>query len=335
MILLDSLYINNGGGKVLLDYLVRFLEEKKIDVYYLFDSRCADDFNFIPNNRKTFLNPSLLLRHKYYKQNKDKFTKIFCMGNLGPTIKLSVPVFVYFHQRLFLDQPKSISIINQFIFRFKSFIFKQLLSNVDLVFLQTESIKEELLNKCKVISKENVLVLPFYENMIYPDVVREKDSFLYVSSGTMHKNHLNLLHAFANVYKKNNRGTLTLTISEEFPSVIEVIEKYKNEGVPIFNLGFVKKESLASIYASSQYCIFPSFSESFGLGIIEAIEGGCKIIGSDLPYLYTICVPSLTFDPNDINSIASKIEEAIICDIKETKLITANKINEIIQLLKK
>lgn len=44
MLLLDSLYINNSGGKILLDYLVEILETHKIPTYYLFDERCKGDF---------------------------------------------------------------------------------------------------------------------------------------------------------------------------------------------------------------------------------------------------------------------------------------------------
>jgi hypothetical protein len=39
MILIDALYINNSGGKVLLDYLIEELEKTDKEVFYLLDER--------------------------------------------------------------------------------------------------------------------------------------------------------------------------------------------------------------------------------------------------------------------------------------------------------
>lgn len=335
MILLDSLYINNGGGKILLDYLVKSLEAEQLEVYYLFDARCASDFDDIPAERKTILKASLLKRHQFYKRKENKFSKVFCFGNLGPTLKLNVPVYVYFHQRLFLDVPKSLNFKNQIMFKIKSYVFEKLLSHTDLVLLQTESIRQEFIRKYTFYKKDKVMVLPFYEPMSYPTTEKEKDSFVYVSSGTKHKNQANLIHAFANMYKRTRRGKLILTITDDFPELISLINKYNEEGIPIVNLGFIPKENLAEIYAKTEFCIYPSLSESFGLGILEAIEGGCKIVGSDLPYMHTICNPSIVFNPYQINTIEEAIFDALNNESKLTELKTKNNIKEILQLVQR
>ena len=51
--------------------------------------------------------------------------------------------------------------------------------------------------------------------------------------------------------------------------------------------------TLQKEYLSSEFLMFPSLTESFGLGLIEAIECGCKVIGADLPYTYEVCEPHL------------------------------------------
>ena len=39
MILIDALYVNNGGGKILLDYLISELLKNNTDnIYFLFDN---------------------------------------------------------------------------------------------------------------------------------------------------------------------------------------------------------------------------------------------------------------------------------------------------------
>ena len=37
MILIDALHINNSGGKILLDYLIKSIEKSNIEVFYLLD----------------------------------------------------------------------------------------------------------------------------------------------------------------------------------------------------------------------------------------------------------------------------------------------------------
>ena len=55
MILLDAVYINNGGGFVLLKYLIDFFEKKSLDVFYLLDSRVENCFNEININKKKLI----------------------------------------------------------------------------------------------------------------------------------------------------------------------------------------------------------------------------------------------------------------------------------------
>src|SRR5690554_775744 len=113
MILLDSLYINDGGGKVLLDYLVENIEQSNIKCFYIFDKRCENDFLWIPDNRKVILKASLYKRHQFYRKNKLKFSKVLCFGNLPPTMNLNIKTYTYFHQPLFLEIPESVSILNR------------------------------------------------------------------------------------------------------------------------------------------------------------------------------------------------------------------------------
>ena len=60
--------------------------------------------------------------------------------------------------------------------------------------------------------------------------------------------------------------------------------------------------------------------ESFGLPIIEAIDLGCKIIVSDLPFANAICKPSLVFNPIDKIEIAKTISYAMNHDLKNSRL---------------
>jgi glycosyltransferase involved in cell wall biosynthesis len=127
---------------------------------------------------------------------------------------------------------------------------------------------------------------------------------------------------------------LTVTIGPDCPDLIALIKKLNTEKYPIINVGFVDRKDLVALYNSSEYLIFPSLTESFGLGLIEAVENGCKVIGANLPYTYAVCNPSLVFDPYSIKSIANIFGEALTYNVKETEQRVFNEIDKLIGILK-
>lgn len=332
MILLDAIYINNSGGKVLLDYLIEVIEGEAMDVFYLLDIRVKDNHPQIKSKNKIlYSKSSLLVRHKFYLQNSNKFNKVLCFGNLPPSIKTTATVYTYFHQKLFLEVPSDSSFKNKFIFFIKSLVFQYLKKNTSFWLVQTESMKSALNDK----NIRNVTVIPFYPSLKLEEKrIKRKGVYIYVSSGAPHKNHLNLLDGFVKFYDKHKVGELHLTVSSEFNQLLFSIEKLVNQGYPIINHGFISRNKLAKLYGESQYAIYPSLSESFGLGIIEALEKDCKIIGANLAYTYSVCEPSLVFNPKDVYSILKIFELSLSNDVVESKQIVFNEINGLLKLLK-
>ena len=143
---------------------------------------------------------------------------------------------------------------------------------------------------------------------------------------------MNLLQAFRVFYDTNKVGELHLTISNECNELNYEISKMIVDGYPIVNHGIVSRDSLGEIYGKSAFSIYPSLSESFGLGIIEAIENGCDIIGSDLPFMFAVCKPSLVFDPTKPESITRAFQEAIKKDLVRTEQLVFNEIDKLIKL---
>ncbi len=336
MLLIDSMYINVGGGKILLDYLTKELESRNLDVFYLFYDRCSNDYQWIPENRRIYLKASLINRYRFYNSNRGKFTKIFCLGNIPPLTKQRIPVLTLFHQTLLILKTDSQL---PFLKRLKLTLQKILLSlinkNSDKWIVQQKSIKDGL-SSVYGINTNKIEVLPFYppipaDGNVYE---RRKNSYIYVSSGANHKNHVFLITAFCQFYDKNRVGHLTLTVSDSFPHLLNIISEKSNLGYPILNLGFVNRENLYKEYHSHEYLVFPSLAESFGLGIVEAIENGCKVIGVDLPYMHEVCVPSLLFTSNDINSLCKAFELSLSDDNKPAVSKVSNALDEIIWMLR-
>lgn len=335
MILIDSVYINNGGGFTLLKYLVSILESKKLDVFYLFDERVKGKFDFITQDRSLYLKNSMLSRYWFYHQNKQRFSSVLCFGNIPPLVKLNIPVYTYFHQPLFLEVPKDFSLDKKVIYWIKQFILYFYKNNTSFWIVQSNLIQESFSKKYLNGFLEKVKVLPFYPSFSASkeNIKRIKNRYIYVSNSSSHKNHERLISAFCNAYNISKTGELVLTIPESDTKLCNIIRELIKKGYPIINLGFIHRDDLLDEYLKSEYLIFPSLTESFGLGLAEAIDCGCKVIGADLDYTYQVCQPSLVFNPLSENSI----KEAIIYSMKESlpdsKALIKNNIDSLISLL--
>jgi glycosyltransferase involved in cell wall biosynthesis len=336
MILIDALYINNGGGKILLDYLMEELNKTDLQVTYLLDERIRNN-HISPksSDEVIIMKASFLSRGKFYRKSRDKFLKILCFGNIPPNIKTSATVFTYFHQLLFLAIPDNIRGVRRILYHLKIRVLNSLKNNTDYWMVQSGMTGSQLSDKYKL-DKNKVLIVPFYPPIEgnVNGVTRKKNSFVYISSGEKHKNHVRLINAFCSFYQKHKVGELTVTISSDYTEEIQLIKKAGEEGYPIHNIGFVKREKLKELYQETEYLIFPSLAESFGLGIVEAINEDCKVIGADLPYMHAVCDPSLIFDPYQVKEIESAFENAVFEKTKPSKSLVANEINDLINLLK-
>ncbi|MCO5292829.1 MAG: glycosyltransferase [Chitinophagaceae bacterium] len=335
MILIDAIYIDNGvGTKVLLDYLITNLEKTEKHVYYLLDERLKGNIQSIkPTNVLKFQKSDFSKRINFYLQHKSDFSTVLCFANIPPVIRLTAKVYTYFHHPLYLERPPGLPIFYTGILYLKRFILNILKKNSDYWVVQTDLIKEKLSSKYQI-SNRKILLLPFYVNLKGEiNQERLKGQYIYVSNGVPHKNHIRLIEAFSNFYKKYRQGKLILTVSEKFNNIQKLILLKQQQGVPIENIGFLPQSLLRKYYLQSEFLIFPSLAESFGMGLVEAIEHGCKVIGADLPYIYEVCEPSLTFNPLSVDEIADSFRISFFEEMKPSKIKISNKIEELIMLL--
>jgi glycosyltransferase involved in cell wall biosynthesis len=329
MFLVDSLYINNSGGKVLLDYLVFELEKKEINPFYLFDIRCKDDFKEIPNKRKVFLKANTLNRYRFYKHLPQEYSSIFCFGNVPPPIKLNIPVYTYFHHG---------GILSDFPMPFKS-KFKNILKRIFISFFsknttyfvfQSKFVRDIFYQKINTRNKTSIII-PFFGNIkpVY-NKTKKENKFLYVSGGNIYKNHRNLLKAWKILAEKNFYPELHLTVTQNYPLIIKEIEDMIDMGIKIKNHGFT---NVIPLYEECKFLIYPSFIETFGLGLIEATMFNCDVVASDRQYVYEVIKPSKVFNPNDVIDIAESVIYVLKSEVNKTKLLVDNKIDELIKLL--
>ncbi|WP_311327397.1 glycosyltransferase [Capnocytophaga sputigena] len=339
MLLIDAIYINTGGGKILLDYLIEELEKTDKQIFYLLDKRIQKEKYVIKStNVILYLKSGFFDRMNFYKKNKNRFSKVFCFGNIPPPIKLKSDVLTYFQNINYISySKKDFSLKNRFISFLKRKILSLWKNNTDKWIVQSLYVQQKMIEKYGE-NKNKIEIIPFFKsikkNRAIDNIGKISNSFLYVSNAYPNKNHIRLIEAFCNFYDKYKIGKLTLTVSEKFDEVKKLIDSKIQQEYPIENLGYVSQDILIKSYIQSEFVIFPSTSESFGLGLIEGIEFECKIISADLPYTYAVCEPSIVFNPLSIESIEKSFDLAIHNNVKNSILKTKNSISKLINLLK-
>lgn len=336
MILIDAIFINNGGGKILLDYLIQSITNSNIDAYYLLDTRIKGKHPYIDPCRVKYLPGNIFTRHIFYKNNISSFSSVLCFGNLPPSIKLRAKVYTYFHQPLYLKTPREISFYDKFKIKLKKNVLSKITNNSDVWLVQSSYIKDSLSLEFNICPNK-VEIIPFYPPIILSNdhYDRVANSFFYVSNASIHKNHIRLINSFCKFYDNYKIGKLTLTVSDDCVEIKSIIDKKIQNGYPINNIGFIDRKELHKYYFRSEFLIFPSLTESFGLGLIEAIDCGCNIIASDLPYTFEVCKPSIIFDPLNEDSIYESLVNSTDKNaFQKSTPIIKNKINELINLLK-
>lgn len=339
--LIDAVYINNSGGKILLKYLIEKILSKKLEnhFFFLLDVRLSCDcLDYISESNKLAIKGSEANRKKFYKDKGLKFTTIFCFANVPPPLRLKdKKVIIFFHNALILDnKAKNYSLLQKILFHIKKNYIRFRSGSNYIWIVQTNHMKNLLKNKLSI-NCENIKILPIYDVQKFLDLNLQLEvnynNYLYVADGVSQKNHRLLLKAWEVLYDNYRMfPVLHLTIPPNYLSLISEIKRLKDKGVLIINHGYCIIDELKTLYSKCNYFLMPSLSESFGLPLIEAASAGCEIIGANLPYVFDVVEPLLTFNPNKVNDLI----ECILTEKKanrKTKLLVKNEIDSLLTLL--
>jgi glycosyltransferase involved in cell wall biosynthesis len=84
-------------------------------------------------------------------------------------------------------------------------------------------------------------------------------------------------------------------------------------------VGGIPLEDTVHFYRSADVLVYPSFNETFGLPLLEAMACGCPVVTSNISAMpETAGAAALLVDPHDPESIANAIVEA--CGPEEERL---------------
>lgn len=333
MILVDALYLVSSGGVSLFRYFTEELIKRNNQVHFLIDNRYKVEFV----NKYTSLKPSEKNRKVFYKKHQNEIKAVLCLSNIPPPIKLNVPVHIYFHNDLLIDTSGSnLSLFQKAVLRMKRIYIQYNNQKNYHWHVQTLLIRKKLINKLYVNNKV-ISVTPFFPSItnFKKTKNRKSNSYIYVAAFSPHKNHLNLLKGFIEAAKMTSQKIILCLTLDSKTVELHLIKGIKlPSNLEIKPLGLISKSRLIKYFKESNFLIYPSLKESFGLPLIEAAQLGLKVIASDLPYTYEVIQPSLVFNPLSIDSIKEIILVAQnLKTIEPTTIKTKNKIQDLIKIL--
>ena len=199
--------------------------------------------------------------------------------------------------------------------------YSTVLPRASFVITGTHAGKEEVVHYYRV-NPANVKVIQFPApseelKLAHSDIQRicEKyaikgDFLIYPAQFWPHKNHINLLLALSLLRKRNClRLSLVLTGSDQGNREYvhnKIQELHLTEHV--FDLGFVSREELNTLYTDALALVFPSFFGPDNIPPLEAFALGCPVIAADVPGAEEqLGKAALLFNPSDPADIAAKI----------------------------
>lgn len=301
--------IRSGGGLVLLKPLLQHCIGKE-KYFLILHNDMRKHLENVPSNVKFFRGDlrSRLAAEVYVWRLADLNDKIFCFHSLPSLIGLRRNCFIYFHN-LNMLAPGILYRNDKWNFlrsSIEGLILRALTYRIKMVYCQSTSVVN-MLKKRTLLDSGRLIVAPFADIPKYQKHEQNENSrsfkLIYPADGAPHKNHNNLFAAASILESKIPNLNIFVTLEEKVYERLQ--NKYPNK--VILNKGTCNHHDVLAMMSKCDALIFPSFTESLGLPIIEARSLGMSIIGPEMDYVRNICQPVETFDPNSPLSISRAV----------------------------
>ncbi|MCX6122123.1 MAG: glycosyltransferase family 1 protein [Ignavibacteriales bacterium] len=213
------------------------------------------------------------------------------------------------------------------IYYWREKVFKKMCKYCQYIFVDSNLGKNQLMESYDI-DNHKIFVMPF----VIPDYIYQHNNIqnkkgsltlpgkfiFYPAQFWKHKNHENLIYAFANVIKKYPNIHLVFTGSKKnyYNKIVTLIHELNiKENVHI--LGYVSNEEIVDIYRKAHVFIFPSFCGPTNIPPLEALALGCPVSVSDVYAMREqLSEAAIYFNPNSV----SEIENSILSLLNDNKL---------------
>jgi len=355
-VFIDAVGIRNGGGATLLDTFLRCLPDRRPewtwDVFTYAPELLEFELANLPETVSLHTGPassSFLRRLRWVNHSVPRLAQkldcdmILSFANLAPA-KSGIPHIAYIHQIKAVDQDLLRELPFRSRVRFR--IMRSLITGGVLaarrVVVQTDYMADCL---------RRLLPNDVTPIAVIPGVMRDGSNglavrqdfercmasagplrFCYVSLPSEHKNHGRLLEAFAKVVNAFPKSRLILTVdSSDMVTTnggrrVSVGQLARSLGVnqQVICAGLLNAAEVDHLYQNCDAMVFPSFAESCGLPMIEAMANQCPVAASDLPYAQEIASDTAVyFDPADPNDIARAMIQLVEDEVTRNQRVAA------------
>lgn len=320
-ILLSAFGIHSGGGLVLLKALTQKLHGRLKSA--TLDAR-VHDLNLLGNDaahlihvRKSFIARLLsLFRLLSIAAPTDV---LLCFNNLPPLWRPVCRVIIYVQSSYYVNMPRGArhTLLTAVRIWIERQWFRLGVTNCSEIWVQTATMAEAIRAAYPLAI---VKVVPFVDDglaaklsqitaeQVAPTLDDSKFVFFYPADAVGHKNHENLLKAWALMRNHGVVPKLWLTLE---PNEVALVSAQAGVDLASFgnieNLGRISRMEVLSYMSRCSAMIFPSLAESFGLPMLEARAQGVAILASERDFVRDVCIPAETFDPTSPRSISSAI----------------------------
>ena len=327
-ILIDLTSLNDnfsGIERFALNIAKEILKEDKENKYILiFKNAIHKNFNEFANNRniefvvikgknKLIFN-QIILPYKLSKMQVDKY--IF-LAFPSPILLRKKGIINTIHDLTCWDYPKTMKFLSRYYFKIS---IKNSVNISDNIITVSNFSKKRILNR---FNKRNIKVIYNGISEIFNDfnfneernkLINEKFKLpqkYIMSLGTLEprKNLSLLINAFCELKKDNKIDYKLVLVGRKGWKINEVLNKLDPEiSKDIIITGFVEDEYLPYIYHNSDFFIFPSIYEGFGIPPLEAMASKVPVISSDIQSSLEILGDScIYFKNNDKSDLKEKI----------------------------
>lgn len=314
--------INSGGGLVLLKALLEGIGQdlRSIDI----DARVSASQVGVPEGTPTRSVPRsfvarILSSIRTARQSR-KGEALLCFNSLPPLVRSRARVVTYVHAPHFVGAHAGIRYtpVTRLRLLLERLWFRFAIRHTDEAWVQTPTMAHRFHQLYPTVT---VRVVPLLDATLYrmvsaldkaetavaPAPWHDK-AFFYPADTVGHKNHVNLLRAWALLHDAGHEGELWLTLdAEELDAMLAQAGVSRERGTTIRALGRLSRDDVLARMSAASALIFPSTAETFGLPMLEASALNKPIVASERDFVRDVCRPAQTFDPASPHSIADAV----------------------------
>ena len=194
---------------------------------------------------------------------------------------------------------------------------KNLFDRVDKIICISNNTKKDLEEQYSIdSSKISVTHLSVNKDKEYrKKLLNLRPFILFVGQRLRYKNFTNFIKAYSSSIKINQNFDIVCFGGGKFS--LEEKKLFNDLSIDKNNIYYFEGDrlDLNYLYKTARLFIFPSFYEGFGLPLLEAMNMQCPVICSNTScFSEVVNDAALFFDPKNVDSITSRIEDTIYND---------------------